>query len=362
MSFSELLELPQSSYQTKHIEQLRELLESDTPVYLLGRNEDTKAVAEHFDFVAIIDDFVSLPLTWQDKPVIRLSEVPLDAIVINGVTNSRPRFAQEKLLTAGFNNSFYLADFCHVMSNTVPMLKFVTDSISDLTLHKEKWLKLYNALEDKESKQILIDVFKYRLTGDPRLLSNYDFRPEQQYFEDFLPVKNEVFVDGGGFQGETSIEFIKRYPDYKAILFFEPDPENIATAKENLSSYSNVEFFQVGLSDKSETLCFSAGDGSSAAITTDSEVDGLKINVEPLDNLASNASFIKLDLEGWELNALIGAEQQILNNKPKLALGLYHSPEDMCNVFEWLEQKNLGYKYSLRHYTQSWTETVLYAY
>ena len=242
------------------------------------------------------------------------------------------------------------------------MLKFVTDSTADLQLNSKKWQCLYDALSDSESKQTLTDVLRYKTTGDPRLLANYDYRPEQQYFEEFLAIEKEVFVDGGGYQGETTIEFIKRYPDYKEILFFEPDPENIHQAKINLQQNSSIRFFDLGLSDKDEELCFSTGEGSSASFITHSDEDTQSIQVKPLDQLSKTVTFIKLDLEGWELNALKGATQLLKHNKPKLALGLYHSPEDMNLVFEWLEQQNLGYQYKLRHYTQSWYETVLYAY
>ena len=362
MTISDLINLIHRPYQSEHIERLSNMLNTDLPVYLLGRNEDADVIAQHYKFAAIIDDFVPLPLLWQQHKVIRLEDVPKDAIVINGVTNSRPRYAQEVLLSKGYKNSFYLADFCYALKHSIPMLKFVTDAITDLKINKKKWQKLYDALEDQESKKTLIDILKYKITGDPRQLKEYEFRPEQQYFEDFLNLSNETFIDGGGYQGETTIEFIKRYPDYKQVLFFEPVDDYFKQAKYNLAEYDNIIYYDVGLSDKIENLSFHSGKNSSVSFTNTGDTSGQCIQVKPLDQLAKIASFIKLDLEGWELNALIGAQQLIQKNKPKLALGLYHSPKDMNTVFEWLEKNRFGYKYRLRHYTQSWYETVLYAY
>ena len=367
MSIKPLLALAKAPYHSPFIDDLSNLLRQDLPVYLLGRNIDSLEVAKAFKFAAVIDDFVDLPLQWQGMDVIRLEQVPKHAIVINGVTTSRPRLAQERLVEAGYQNSFYLADFCYALRETLTPPGFVALARSNMLTDHDKWQTLWEKLEDAESKKVLFDVLSYKLTGDPRFLSDYEFRPEQQYFEDFLNINNEVFVDGGGYHGETAIECLTRYPDTQKVLFFEPDPENVIKAKRHLAPYSQVEVFALGLSDQEALLQFNAGDGASAAFVEQtngqSSANGSsQIKVTALDAVTTHASFIKLDLEGWELKALQGAKQNLIDNKPKLALGLYHSPKDMCTVFEWLEQHAPGYRYRLRHYTQSWTETILYAY
>ena len=67
-----------------------------------------------------------------------------------------------------------------------------------------------------------------------------------------------------------------------------------------------------------------------------------------------------MDLEGWELKALAGAKKHILEDHPKLAIAVYHHPSDFWRVFEFVISLRQDYKIFLRHYTESWTETIMY--
>src|SRR5262249_9153018 len=85
-------------------------------------------------------------------------------------------------------------------------------------------------------------------------------------------------------------------------------------------------------------------------------IDGLvnASNVKRID-------FIKLDVEGSELNALHGGEQSLRRWRPKLAISLYHRPEDFFTIPLWLNSLNCGYRFFLDHYSIHNEETVLYA-
>jgi hypothetical protein len=71
--------------------------------------------------------------------------------------------------------------------------------------------------------------------------------------------------------------------------------------------------------------------------------------------------FIKMDIEGAELNALKGAEHSIREFYPKLAISLYHSIEDFSTIPRYLTSLGLNYKYYLEHHTIYENETVLFA-
>ena len=111
----------------------------------------------------------------------------------------------------------------------------------------------------------------------------------------------------------------------------------------------------MGLSSEKAQLNFQLGEGSASVIN---ELGDYKIAVDTIDALAPAATFIKLDLEGWELNALTGARQTIIQNKPKLAVGAYHAPDDFLKIFDWVTSQRDDYRMALRHYTESWTESV----
>jgi hypothetical protein len=71
--------------------------------------------------------------------------------------------------------------------------------------------------------------------------------------------------------------------------------------------------------------------------------------------------FIKMDIEGSELNALKGAKKVICKYRPKLAISVYHHPEDIYEIPKWIESLNLGYKFYLGHFTTHRDETILFA-
>ena len=73
-------------------------------------------------------------------------------------------------------------------------------------------------------------------------------------------------------------------------------------------------------------------------------------------------SFIKMDIEGAEYKALVGAEQLIRRSKPKLAVSVYHNPDDIFRISDLIDSWMLGYKYKLRHHSSNCMETILYCY
>ena len=87
------------------------------------------------------------------------------------------------------------------------------------------------------------------------------------------------------------------------------------------------------------------------------------IDVDSIDNVLAgrSATDIKMDIEGSELRAIEGAKNTIRHYKPKLAIFVYHKPEDIFEIPLKILELDSGYKLYLRHYSYVDTETVLYA-
>ena len=97
-----------------------------------------------------------------------------------------------------------------------------------------------------------------------------------------------------------------------------------------------------------------------------SKIDALgneEIIIESIDNILNGreATFIKMDVEGAELESLKGTRKTIVQYKPKLAICIYHKLEDFYKIPEFIMSCRSDYKFYISHYTSCEYETVLYA-
>ncbi len=114
------------------------------------------------------------------------------------------------------------------------------------------------------------------------------------------------------------------------------------------------------MSDESGILSFDHDAGSASKVKSTSDSSST-IKVTTLDEIIKEpVSFIKMDLEGWELNALKGSKNHIIKNKPKLAIAVYHSASDFRMIKDYILSLEVNYDIYLRHYTEGWSETVMY--
>ena len=126
-----------------------------------------------------------------------------------------------------------------------------------------------------------------------------------------------------------------------------------------MTKFPNVKLFNLALGDEAKELKLS-GENSDSRINN--EV-GKKVNVVKLDEVinGTKVDYIKMDLEGYEEKALIGASEIIKVYKPILAVSIYHKRWDIFRIPEFILELNANYKFYLRHYGSSFAETVLYA-
>ena len=89
----------------------------------------------------------------------------------------------------------------------------------------------------------------------------------------------------------------------------------------------------------------------------------ITVNTVALDDfLSEKPTLIKMDIEGFELDALKGAQNIIRSYKPKLAICIYHKPEDIFEIIHYIRSLEPQYKFKVKHHSGCIWETVLYAY
>ena len=197
-----------------------------------------------------------------------------------------------------------------------------------------------------------------------------------QYFDTDIikPIAHEVFVDGGCYDGTTVRNFVSWCGgNYDALYSYEPDSLNYERTLKLMEQdpVPRLTLYNKGLWDKTETLYFneSGGQGSGIVNVDDPPSDQYdessqlaSIEATSIDESVSGdkVTFIKLDVEGAEYEALVGAKNTITKHHPRMAISIYHKPEDIFTLPELIMEMEPDYKFYLRHYQMSRFETILY--
>lgn len=235
--------------------------------------------------------------------------------------------------------------------------------ITDIKENSENYLWVSECLKDDNSKRVFNSLILSRIFPNKQFIKlAFDNNP--QYFDkDIVSVnENEIFVDCGGYTGDTVQSYMEHMKLYKHIYVYEPDAANISKCKENLKNLKGITISQAGVGEKSETLTF-VGTQKSGAFVNDENAKGERINIISLDeDISEPITFLKMDVEGFEIDAINGAARHIREEKPKLAICIYHLITDFWKIPQLIHSLNPEYDFYIRHYhpTEFW-ETVLYA-
>ena len=324
--------------------------------YVMGLNDVSRQLADLISVNGFIDDFTEME-TFCGLPIIKAQDIPENAVVTSCSLAIWP-VTVSKLLS---NQNVKHVSILDLMNDD--RLDIRIPFIDSFRLDYEKNSAFYSllrqSLQDEKSKILLDDIISFRVHGDLGAMEKYEVNVKTQYFEDFLHFYDgSVFVDVGGFDGMTSIEFIRRCPNYGHVYVLEPSDKNHKSVMKNLSSYKNVTVIKKGLSNKNQILSFSDDLGSRSGITQEGNVE---IEVDLLDNLIKDrTTFIKMDIEGAESDAISGAAETILADHPILAISVYHKPTDIRTIFEQIQSLRQDYDIYLRHYTEGTDETVMF--
>lgn len=330
--------------------------DSTQPKYILGRNIYAESVAKHVRVDGFIDDYTS-DNEYLGCSVVKLAAVPKNALVLN-VAGGRPLSARQRLDEAGLRNLDYFSFYKHSGIPLIPM-RFNEGFEEEFNANEDKYVWIYSLLRDEDSRHAFKKLVSFRLDYDIKFLEGFSWKEDVQYFESFLKLRpeGETFIDVGGFNGYTSLEFIKRCPGYKSIHIFEPEPSNYQKCLKSVESYKNIHVHNLGLSRTKATLKIDV-QGSASAVSEDGAVT---IAVDKLDHVLSDApSFIKIDIEGEEIAAIEGAYNTILTHHPRLAISVYHKPGDFWKIPKLILSIRDDYDVYMRHYTECIYETVMF--
>lgn len=232
--------------------------------------------------------------------------------------------------------------------------------------HQTDILQLDGLWADELSRKVFHNIISFRLKLDKGFIKGAR-SPGPLYFEqDIICLsKNEVFLDCGAYTGDSVDEFFNATGGlFKKVYCFEPDRSNFLKLREvaeeigpsRVTPVNSGVYETVGEISFNEagTLDTQIGNGPGSVTLPVISIDSFIENREP-------ATFIKMDIEGAERKALSGARETIGENKPKLAISVYHKATDLWQIPLFIKTLNPLYQLYLRHYTNEVVDTVCYA-
>lgn len=217
------------------------------------------------------------------------------------------------------------------------------------SMHKVDFVKIH--LADAHSVKVFEAIAMLWCHGDYRDCLNLA-NDEGYYPDDIIKLNDdEVFVDCGAHIGDSVEKFaLKTHGKYKAIYSYEASELQYEQAKAYLRAkkLENVELHNIGIWSSEGELCFDSTGDVGNRISDGGEA---KIKVNSLDNLLKNKlppTFIKMDIEGAELEALKGSMEVIKEHSPKLAISVYHKFGDIWEIPHYILNETDRYKIYLR--------------
>ncbi|MBM3127836.1 MAG: FkbM family methyltransferase [Chloroflexi bacterium] len=231
--------------------------------------------------------------------------------------------------------------------------------------NQNRIMACFDLWTDDLSREIFFRVIQTHMHKMPIRIP--DCALEDQYFPKDINLKKGYsrFVNCGAYNGDTVMRLNTLSGKVDAVACFEPDPYNFELLTRYLCAHHHemaheVVAFPCGVFSHEMQLHFAGGDKINSMI---SETGESIIQCVSLDRAIPGfkPTFISMDVEGVELEALQGAEMLVKENKPDLGICVYHAPNHIWDIPLYLADLHLGYRFFLRNYTSFISETVLYA-
>lgn len=227
-----------------------------------------------------------------------------------------------------------------------------------LAAHEHEIDRAYGLLADEMSRTAFSDVINYRLSGKLSYLSHCETEREEMYR--LLQIgAEEDYVDLGAYDGDTIRELLFFTGGrFHSITAVEPDPKNrkkLLRKMPEMETDPRFSLVEAGVWQQDGEMLFDNAAGRNSAL---SETGKILTPVLSLDSIVRdrNCTFIKMDVEGAEREALLGGKQVLAVKHPKLLFSAYHRTEDIFYLPLLLFELQPRYRIYFRHqpYFPAW--------
>ena len=231
--------------------------------------------------------------------------------------------------------------------------------------HRERIESCLEILADDDSREVYIRCLQTHLQRKPVSIPMCD--RNEQYIPKGIPLARGYsrFIYCGVSVGEMARVF-GRTGKVDELVCFEPDPNQFARTAQYLAMHREriarrVTAIPCAVYRHEAIEPFTCSDTSFGSRILES--GDARIQCVSIDHVLPGfyPTFINMDIEGAEPEALQGAERTLHASRPDLAICVYHAPNHLWEIPLYLHRLGLGYRLYLRNYTSFIGETVLYA-
>lgn len=358
-------------------------------IAIYGAGPKGKALLEAIESTGVkvdffIDQFIDIK-ELKGKPIFRLNDVEVNEttviyISVHEYVTSLLKDAfiiRDHLIELGFTKVFDFVQTLHEFPGYLKCMAKYIDGIwlcedKERMVNKKKIAEFKKLLSEQKSIELLEALVSFRknLTPETYVL------PDQkiQCFPDDIDVHSKIdklrFVDCGAYNGDTISVILQCWEKpIEYIAAFEPDKTNFEDLEKTIvNSNSNSGFYAAiypcAVWSTNDILLFKSGKASASSLV-DKDTSCEKIVSVPAVSLDKTVftlkpNYIKMDIEGAEKEALIGAERIIKTFSPVLAICVYHKPEDLWEIPLLIHDIKDDYNMYLRQHQHMCQETVLY--
>ncbi len=142
----------------------------------------------------------------------------------------------------------------------------------------------------------------------------------------------ETFLDGGAYHGDVSLAFAAKVAGLR-VTAVEPDTANRVVLAQSLRGLPRAEVLDCALAAQDGAAAFSEGYGFASKLSVFGQT---QVRVRSIDSLDVEPSFIKLHLEGGELDALRGARETLRARRPIVTATVNHNADSLSRTAGWL--------------------------
>ena len=234
---------------------------------------------------------------------------------------------------------------CELLAPDVPVYGDTLFCCDYYNERQKEFNRVYDMLADDISKRVFENTVNYKLSGNINYLFDCETQTDEAY-ESFLKLtENEIYLDLGAYRGDTVLEFCERAKKWKRIVAVEPDIKTykkLVLATEDIENIQNINAFVTGSCGKTDF--YVNGSRGIGALGKTREIDTVTV-----DFLDISPTFIKMDIEGEEINAINGAYNTIRAKRPKMQIAAYHRSGDLIDIPKAVFEIRDDYKIYLRH-------------